>query len=158
MTASKFLKQKIDFLLKSIPSLKCEYDFKDLSNIHFIKVVPQVIYDTNELYFEIENQIYSEFVENYPDQGLSFISEDAIVVLDNPKYTKIGISYNVIEWSSLSIHNALIHFTEFEGVISELESSSKVIFSTQKVSSLLQGSYNNIDPNLLGENTFAMAA
>lgn len=95
MTPKEFLIERIKELVNLFPDTKARYENHELSNTHFIEVVPNEFYRLNDEYKEWEEKIVFQFIEQFPSQNVCFISDDAIVGIDNCDYEISGVRYNL---------------------------------------------------------------
>jgi hypothetical protein len=63
------------------------------AEIHFIEIVPKDIYHIDSAYIEWESSFFDEFVELFPAENICFISDDAIVGIEDADYILCGIDY-----------------------------------------------------------------
>lgn len=92
MTAQEYIKNKIDKLSIDFSDLQCRYGFDEFSDTHLIEVIPIDLF-LSKSFKDIQKEIIFDFIEKFPNQTISFISEDSLVELDNILYSKTG--YNV---------------------------------------------------------------
>ena len=98
MKSTEFLKLEIDNLVKENPSIRCRYEFDTNSCVHLIEVTPFSIYKSDEKYVEHESNIVFSFIDNFPNENISFISNDSLIKISNPSYTKVGELFATINW------------------------------------------------------------
>ena len=96
MKASDFLKNEIDNLVRKVPYIKCSYEYVGNSLLHLIHVQPLQIYKSNEKYIDAETDVIFSFIESFPLENVSFISDDSLITIKNPEYIKEGDLYNII--------------------------------------------------------------
>lgn len=101
MEMKEFFKEKIDQLVSIFTNAKVSYEYDQLDGTHFIEVLPQDIYDSDE-FLDWECETFKEFISAYPCENICFISEDASVTIENIEYAKEGIDY--IKPLCLSFH------------------------------------------------------
>lgn len=102
MKSIDFLKLEIDNLVMENPALRCRYEFDAHSCIHLIEVTPFSVYELDEKYIEFESKITFSFIDNFPNENICFISDDSLIKISNPSYTKIGLLFATINWSPLT--------------------------------------------------------
>lgn len=83
MTSNKFIKVKIQKLLKLIPKLEIYYEYDDFSESHFLKVLPLNEFQNNAIYINFENEFNNEFFTHYPFELLTFLSEEDVYEMKN---------------------------------------------------------------------------
>src|SRR5574344_1650755 len=77
----------INYLKKFIFSFlraKVRYKFDSVARVHFVEVLPKNLYDEDKQYIAWEDNFFNEFIDNYPDQNLCFITEGSAVSIDEP--------------------------------------------------------------------------
>ena len=94
MKATDFIINKLNAFVKVFKNAKIRYDFDEKAQVHTIEVVPQYVYDSNE-FENWENSIFDEFVDKYPTQNICFVSEDALVGIENELFSISGEYYYV---------------------------------------------------------------
>lgn len=82
-----FIERKLGYLVEIFPHIKCMYDRQE--NSHIIEIKPTELFLTDKIYLDIEHKIYSEFLNKFPNEGLSFISEEKTFIL-KPILTILG--------------------------------------------------------------------
>ena len=75
------------------PSAKVSYNFHELSDTHFVEVIPKDIYYGNEFFKQTEEELLVEFIGKYPLESLCFLTADSIVPIENISLTFIGETY-----------------------------------------------------------------
>jgi hypothetical protein len=82
MTSQEYIISELNKFIVNFPQTTIRYEFDQLSDVHFLEVVPNSVYHLDEKYCAWENEMYDRFIASYPDQNICFISDDAIVGLD----------------------------------------------------------------------------
>jgi hypothetical protein len=90
MTSQEHIISCLNEFIVNFPQTRIRYDFDQLSDVHFIEVVPNSVYRLDEKYIAWENEMYDRFVALYPDQNVCFISDDALVELENVELVVTG--------------------------------------------------------------------
>ncbi|TAH04943.1 MAG: hypothetical protein EAZ15_00315 [Sphingobacteriales bacterium] len=90
-----FVKQKIDELVIQFPSIKCSYEFDESDNTHSVEILPSEFFILSEEFSIIENNIYNEFFDLFPYEGLYFITDDVLVPVSHPVYSRQGSDYTI---------------------------------------------------------------
>ena len=70
MTSQEYIINSLNEFIVNFPQTRIRYEFDQLSDVHFIEVVPNSVYRLNEEYIEWKNEMYDRFVTLYPDQNL----------------------------------------------------------------------------------------
>lgn len=96
MKARDFIINKINDLVIVFPNIRVRYENHHLSNSHFVEVVPNEVYRLNKEYQLWEEEVVFKFIENYPDQNLCFITDDALVGIETIDYEAKGELYDIL--------------------------------------------------------------
>lgn len=96
MKEKEFIIDIVKNLVKVFPSTKVRYENHLLSNTHFIEVVPSDFYKLNEEFLKWEEEAIFNFINQFPDQNISFISDDDIVGVENIDYEIKGELYDLL--------------------------------------------------------------
>lgn len=118
MTSNKFIKLNIQKLLKLIPKLEIYYEYDDFSESHFLKVLPLIQFENNDIYIQFEQKMNNDFFEQYPFELITFLSENDNYEMANakkfvaPKQSQLqpSISYNNFDFRE-AIDNLLIDYS-----------------------------------------------
>jgi hypothetical protein len=158
MTPKEFIISKIGELVNQFPNTRCRYENHFISNSHIIEVVPNEIYRLDGAFQVWEEETVFEFMANFPNQTLSFISDDAIVGIDNIDFEAKGIlfdllySINTENYQTVKVTN--IHSINSSPLITQINvgNSSFVISDKFKSSFTTTKRYNSIGI-VTGRNT-----
>ncbi|MDR1343192.1 MAG: hypothetical protein LBK18_08080 [Prevotellaceae bacterium] len=93
MTPKEFIKKEMENFIEQFPQVRARYEFHELSCAHFIEIVPREVYSCDEKYISWEAEMLDKFVELYPEEGICFISDDALVGIENSELTLRGAGY-----------------------------------------------------------------
>jgi hypothetical protein len=93
MTPKDFIIKSINDLVIEFPNTRARYENHQLSNTHFIEIVPNEVYYLNENYQKQEEEIVFRFIEKFPTQNLCFITDDAMVGIAKIDYQAQGSSF-----------------------------------------------------------------
>ncbi|MCL2435624.1 MAG: hypothetical protein FWD09_05750 [Lentimicrobiaceae bacterium] len=93
MTAKEFIKKELSNFIKQFPQVRVRYEYHELSDAHFIEIIPNEVYNLNEEYLVWECDMWDRFVEHYPMEGICFISDDALVGIENAELALSGVGY-----------------------------------------------------------------
>lgn len=119
-----FIIEALKQFILSFPQTRVRYEYDIESNVHSVEVVPNEIYHLNEEYIAWENKFVDAFIERFPTQNICFISDDALVGIENVNFELVGQRYR----SSISVKEYFTVISEsivtnskskkFEGFIS----------------------------------------
>lgn len=90
MSPKSFTTSKLSQFVLLFPSTRVRYEYDTLSDVHFIEIIPNEVYHSDKGYINWEVSFYDEFVSLFPDESISFITDDALISLKNPSDTFYG--------------------------------------------------------------------
>lgn len=103
MQIQEFIKSACEKIQSVFPFSKVEYQYKSISDTHFIKVLPSSIFE-EEKFIDLDFELTDEF-ENQFSGDLCFLKDDSLTELEAPtfvcepiesEFTKIEYSFNTI--------------------------------------------------------------
>ena len=97
MEVRNFIISNLCSFISKFPQTRVRYEFVEDILTHYIEVVPNSVYHLDEAYIAWESDIYELFTTQYPNQNICFISDDALVGLDEIQFELVGASF--IEYS-----------------------------------------------------------
>jgi hypothetical protein len=89
MNAKKYVKRKLEMLIKQFPQAHIRYEFHELSNTHLVEIIPNEVYSHNE-YIAWELKFHHKFTKRFPTQHICFIPDDGLGGVENPEFTLCG--------------------------------------------------------------------
>lgn len=92
MTAKEFIISKIKAFVHDVTNAKVRYEYDDVARLHTVEVTPQSVYDSKD-FDKWESSLFDEFIAAYPADEIGFISNDALVGIDNVTYEDAGKDY-----------------------------------------------------------------
>lgn len=99
MLPFEYIKLELKSFIIEFPKTRIRYENDNNSNTHSIEVVPNEIYSLDKDYITWENSLFDDFINEYPDQNICFISDDAIVGLDKIDFELFGKEYSSVDAS-----------------------------------------------------------
>lgn len=87
MKSQELVIQGIDTLSAMFPHMSFKYGFDTVVNQHIIDVQPESEYQAND-YAEAEGDIILNFIQQFPDVGILFVSNSPYIQLPDPIYIK----------------------------------------------------------------------
>ena len=99
MTSNIFIKKQIDKLIELFPCLQIRYEIDAFSESHFIEILPIHFYKNDKFYISEEQRIISQFIQEYPFETITFLSEGDLFSIENPIYSKRGWEFDLKEFS-----------------------------------------------------------
>lgn len=176
MTEKDFVIALINELVTLFPKTRVRYENHVLSNTHFVEVVPNEVYRLNDDYLKWEENIVFQFINNYPTQNICFLSDDAIVGVENVEYIAtgklFGTQFSIKEDSYKVVEVTNFHTKDILSPIYQVISNDSIInYSdiTKKSLNMLEGYLpftgistliDTITPSIekVGNTQYAMAA
>jgi hypothetical protein len=147
MTSQEYIILELNDFIVKFPQTRVRYEYDQLSDVHFIEVVPNNVYHLDEAYIAWEIELYDRFISSYPDQNICFISDDALVGLENVQLVLTGSIYDTIYSTSRTetvVEESAIKVTGFvnTGAFICFTSNSNSAPTTNSVSVVLQENDN----------------
>jgi hypothetical protein len=96
MNPTDFIISKLKSFIEDFTQTRVRYENDVISDTHFIEVIPNEVYHIDEAYIQWEGDMFDEFVELYPYENICFISDDAIVGLQNIDFEIYGKYFEVL--------------------------------------------------------------
>ncbi len=124
-----YIISSLNEFIVNFPQTRIRYEFDQLSDVHFIEVVPNSVYRLNEEYIEWENEMYDRFVAMYPDQNICFISDDALVELENVQLILTGSEYDLK-------YSTYIHETVVDESALKITADNRAVWSGESKSKM----------------------
>jgi len=149
MTPKNFILNKIENLISQFPQLMIRYEHDESCDSHFIEVSPITEFESNQIYISVEREISIEFVNLFPFDILTFVSEEDGLVLESPMIFKTKTQNRILR-SKLKKFN-------FEHIISDLfedydvDWKKKINFTTTNIGS--NSNYSNIFESLTAKKS-----
>src|SRR5688500_4813150 len=84
MTFKDFIVSKIKEISKRFPALAISVEKNEISGNFFTEISPKSEFRENEELIETIHEIYKEQLEKYPQESLTFISNDSYYKISNP--------------------------------------------------------------------------
>lgn len=99
MNSIDFVIQEINLFVEKFPKTRVRYEFDEKALVHVIEVVPNEVYHLDEAYIEWEDGVFNRFVTAFPLENICFISDDALVGIENPILTIKGKEYGCVSYT-----------------------------------------------------------
>ena len=93
MLPFEYIKSELNNFITKFPKTRVRYENDNNSNTHSIEVVPNEIYRLDKDYIIWEDIFFDAFINEFPNQNICFISDDAIVGLDKIDFELCGKEY-----------------------------------------------------------------
>lgn len=111
MTPKEFIISKLKAFILAFPNAKVRYEADYRIDTHFVEVLPNSLYNLDKRYIEWESGMFENFIELYPAESISFITDDALVKLDNVCFEICGSEYEQFEYYSTN-NNEVVNIAE----------------------------------------------
>lgn len=96
MTPKEFVIKNLEDLANRFPEIRVRYAYDSMALVHTVEICPSDFYRSNQDYIAWENTMFEKFVDSFPQENICFVSEDAIVGVENAEYEKIGERFNSV--------------------------------------------------------------
>ena len=96
MESKKYILNSLETLIAKFPNVRVRYEYDKYALIHFVEVVPNNVYHLNDDYIAWENEMAGKFIEIFPTENICFISDDALVGIENEEFILYGANYTPI--------------------------------------------------------------
>jgi len=152
MKSNTYILRKIKDLANTIPQLTIRYEYDQSCDSHFVEVSPIDEFESNIQYIALEKEISLEFINLFPFDILTFISEEDGIVLECPivirgksKNKEINKNFDLegiistlfeeydVDWQSnisFKVRNEGLNL-KYDGIFHNLN-SKKLIHNTEK--------------------------
>lgn len=104
MELQNYIKGIVDEIVNKFPTASCRYEYHDLSDTHFIELLPLELY-RSEAFVAYYSNVILNFIDEYPVESICILSSDAIIKLKDIVYEKSGIAADTIKVISSPICN-----------------------------------------------------
>jgi hypothetical protein len=135
MTPKEFITKELGDFIQNFPQVRVRYEFHEMSNAHFVEIVPNEVYNLNEDYISWEVDMWNRFVKLFPEEGICFISDDALVGIESVELTLYGADYApVSEIQENVVFDAVFStesYTIFKGTVSSVTKKEYIIEDVQ---------------------------
>lgn len=98
MEAKNFIYNELNAFIKRFSKTRIRYEYDKNALVHVVEVLPNEVYHLDSEYIAWENDFYSRFVAQFPLENICFISDDALVGIENPELVIEGLEYAPITY------------------------------------------------------------
>lgn len=104
MNSITFVKNQINELVERFTNIKCSYDHDKSFYTHYIEIIPSSEFKNNKNLNNYLDDLFFDFIDIYPKESITFLTEDSLIKLDKIVYEKSGSNYQTIleTWGSLT--------------------------------------------------------
>lgn len=94
MTSKEFISERMKGFLAKFRNTRIRYQFDELDGTHFLEVEPAGIQDRHD-FLDWECGMTMEFIENFPAEGICFLTETSAVKIEKAEWTLYGDEYAI---------------------------------------------------------------
>ena len=98
MTSFDFICLKINELQAKMPSLSIRYQYDRLRDDHIVEVLPAEVYNDNYKFAELETGLSLEFMDQFPDQNLMFVTEGSLIEVESVDFEIDSFNQSMANW------------------------------------------------------------
>lgn len=116
MTPKEYIVIELKSFINDFPQTRVRYEHDLSSETHFVEVVPNQIYHLDADYVKWECNFFDNFINLFPSENVCFISDDAIVGLQNIDFEIYGkefVSPFTVNSGVMSLLDDWIHASSF---------------------------------------------
>lgn len=135
-----FIVAELKHLVELLPEAAVRYENHISSKTHFVEILPIEVYKKNETCIAWEENVFFRFIQQFPEENLTFISSDALVGISHADFELEG---RLFQDTSLNSINRLDELSI--AVILDLKRSN---FYEKKVYTNASFSYTNREHSL----------
>lgn len=84
MSIKEFIKSALEQIHTAFPLSRLEYQYKDISNTHFIKITPHRYFSADN-FIDLDIELTDKFNAAGYDSSLCFLTVDSLVQIDQPE-------------------------------------------------------------------------
>lgn len=157
MKAQDLVIQGIETLSAMFSHISFKYGFDSTSNQHIIEIQPVSAYQTDD-YIEAESGVILNFIRQFPDEGILFISNNTYIQVTDPIYIKYASISTKIGDVTIDMISQLIPNTiriSAETIFSHIQSTESAIEQGKGITVVISPTIPNKNA---GEYGYAMAA
>ena len=132
MIAKDWIVKEIKDLVLLMPHLRVRYENHLISNTHFLEVVPNSVFYLDEQYKTWEEEVTFKFIENFPNQNICFISDDAIVGIEHIDFEIAGKLFDLFYTENINSYH-LVDKVNFVNSAFEIFDASPVVTENPQV-------------------------
>ena len=93
MQAKDFIKSELNAFIERFPRTRVRYEYDKNALVHFVEILPSEVYNSDSDYIQWEDDVYMRFVKAFPTESICFISDNALVGIENPELVLVGSEY-----------------------------------------------------------------
>jgi len=93
MEVKDYIISELNAFIKKFSKMRVRYEYDSNALTHTIEAVPNEIYHMDKDYIAWECEMFEKFISLYPTENICFISDDALVGIENEIFSKEGLDY-----------------------------------------------------------------
>lgn len=93
MTPKEYISARIDQLVELFPKIRVRYENDIFSATHTLEIIPQSEFGKDAM-LDWQSEVFEEFFSLYPAEAVCFISEDALVGINNADIVRTGAQFS----------------------------------------------------------------
>lgn len=93
MTPKEYIISELGKFVKSFHHTRARYEISNDGVTHIIEIVPNEVYHMDDSYLEWEDQLFNDFVSQFPYENICFITDDSALSIIEPIFTVEGLGY-----------------------------------------------------------------
>ena len=99
MSNSKdFVINRIENIARQLPDIQLRYEHREVHSEHIIEVSPKYFYEKGSRFEEFEIELYSEFLDIFPEETILVIPPDDVIKIAAVTHTACSIIRNWISF------------------------------------------------------------
>lgn len=125
MKSTKYIIAELTSFVTNFPKTRVRYEYDSLAKVHVIEVVPNEVYHLDKKYIQWENNLYDQFIIDFPNENICFISDDAIVGIETPSTTLYGLEFTPVSTNKEALE---VNYTQITNKDSSSSSSNSHLY------------------------------
>lgn len=93
MDSKFFIYNELQDFIKLFPQTRVRYEYDSYALVHFVEVLPNVVYHSDSNYIQWEEEVFIRFIDKFPTENICFISDDALVGIETAEFVLEGLDY-----------------------------------------------------------------
>lgn len=94
-----FVINRIEKIAQLFADIQLRYEYREIHAEHIIEVSPKYYYEDGSRFEEFETELYSEFLELFPEESILVIPPDDIIKINSVTHSVCSRSRNWISFN-----------------------------------------------------------
>ncbi len=110
MKPQDFIIDRLERVFNRISGIKIRYENRTNTCSHIVEVTPLVIFENDECYLNLEEELEHDFEELFPNESILFVSEESLTEVNNSCCCKFGFGQtfeSFIEYNEFKVESDL---------------------------------------------------